>query len=699
MDSARCAPAGARRVHISFCSEAVALEAALQAPGNPWADALGRWGVGDRLPVAVATRADPDFAALLERERAARLEAFAAGLEGRLLSAHTGGDTSDNPAGVPEARRAAALEAFSKEYEAATLELEEAAAAAAAAPPPIADDPPMTSDPQLHAESQELALPGGGALLLCRFPGMTGGHVGIALSLRGLPRRLWLALPGLSAAVRNSGIAARPGRSGLSYAALCDKLQREVLYADVSLTFSRQQRHVEVLARAAGLTAEESLGSVRWLEDRLTSPSLSAAELPRLRDAINKAHQSARKALEQRGEFWVDGLAQDSVALAEALQRGCEASQLQLVAGCSATRTHALLRLKWRLREPPAAGPSADAARQFLDGLAATPRALPVQTLLKGTLAGLASASTADGAGGGAAAAEAAAAFGEAVAAPPGGVQAVQRLITLTGSLPQDVRALAMEAIEDLSAALVCSSEVRFAADWEAIAMDLSADVMSAPAEVLADWAEILRFACRRPRARAWISAGPQSAAPLSAALRSVVAHFPAADSLPSPSASGAATAAAFGPAPAAPANAHAHNGSQATGGGSGHTGLVSLALRLLQSPFASASSSDSSELATFAATTPFAPGGRPPGLVGIVHQQLSAGAVVSMSACSHEADPSTWSTDRLLDALSVTQLAGAGAHSLFIRTWGAGLAYGNGVALSLASGRCEQFFVKDAMA
>lgn len=681
--SGAAAPSSPRTVRISYCAEAAQLTEILEAPGNPWAERIRAWGIADRLPVAVATRADPAFAAQLEKEREERLEQFALGLEERFVGpAAAVADTAD--ASAKAERRRAALEAFSEEYESATRELEDAAAAASADPPPLADDPPLTNDPQLHADSETLALPGGGSLLLGRFPGMTGGHVGVALSLGGLPRRLWIALPGLSAAIRNSGIAARRGREALSYSDLCEQLQREVLYADVTLTFSRQKKHVEVLARAAGLSAEEAVGSVSWLEDRLTCPSLSASELPRLRDAIGKAHQSARKALEQRGEFWVDSLAQDSAALAEALQGGCEASQLQLVAGCSATRTHALLRLKWRLKEPPAGAGAAEAARGFLRRLKEVPTEhqdrRELQAALE-TLAAAAAPAAATEEGGAAAAAVAAAAAADAaseaaatfIALVPGTSLEGRTvsLIDFVGELPSEAKAIASQAIDDLSGALSCSSDVRFPADWVSVVADMEADFDAPATDVLEDWREILRFACRRSRARAWASAGPQLAAPLAGALRAAVARFPAADAPPAQGAAG-------------------HSG-----------GLAAMGLRLLLAPFSSSGSADdracAAAVSAFAATTPLPPrrrpGQPPPWLVGIVHPSLSAGAVVSMSGCVHEsADPQTWTTDSLLDALALTQFAGAGAHSLFIRTWAAGLAYGNGVALSTSSGRYHYY-------
>lgn len=47
---------------------------------------------------------------------------------------------------------------------------------------------------------------------------------------------------------------------------------------------------------------------------------------------------------------------------------------------------------------------------------------------------------------------------------------------------------------------------------------------------------------------------------------------------------------------------------------------------------------------------------------------------------------------DRLLDALALNLFGGGGGHSLFMKTWGAGLAYSNGIGANLITGRVSYY-------
>jgi hypothetical protein len=47
---------------------------------------------------------------------------------------------------------------------------------------------------------------------------------------------------------------------------------------------------------------------------------------------------------------------------------------------------------------------------------------------------------------------------------------------------------------------------------------------------------------------------------------------------------------------------------------------------------------------------------------------------------------------DRLLDSLALNLYGGGGGHSLFMKTWGAGLAYSNGIGTNLTTGRINYY-------
>ena len=73
------------------------------------------------------------------------------------------------------------------------------------------------------------------------------------------------------------------------------------------------------------------------------------------------------------------------------------------------------------------------------------------------------------------------------------------------------------------------------------------------------------------------------------------------------------------------------------------------------------------------------------PHFVGLVHEGTRNG-VISLTA--RVADQYDLDTDAMLTILSGKLFSGSGSHSLFMRTWGAGLAYSNGPWFSPSSGR-----------
>ena len=233
-----------------------------------------------------------------------------------------------------------------------------------------------------------------------------------------------------------------------------------------------------------------------------------------------------------------------------------------------------------------------------------------------------------------------------AEAAPPPPLAGLARLVAAVAAAPEAAREVVACAAADLRTMLGAVPDHRFGADWAALAADMAADLPTDPAAVLADWQAILAYAARRSKARGWISSpGGQQADSLAAQINAVVARLPASGAPLQPRTE----------RPAVPAWRRWLPVQRSLG----------------------------------AALWGGAQSGR---LVGFVHPRLAAGAVVSMAACAGAGEESSLGQDALLDTLALMQLAGGGAHSLFMRTWGAGLAYSNGLAASLADGRARYY-------
>jgi hypothetical protein len=77
------------------------------------------------------------------------------------------------------------------------------------------------------------------------------------------------------------------------------------------------------------------------------------------------------------------------------------------------------------------------------------------------------------------------------------------------------------------------------------------------------------------------------------------------------------------------------------------------------------------------------------PGFVGLVNPSTQGGVFLHSSPATHFLDRSE---DALLDYLAGNLYTGHGAHSLFMKTWAAGLAYSNGIRVMLRQGLLQYY-------
>ena len=80
------------------------------------------------------------------------------------------------------------------------------------------------------------------------------------------------------------------------------------------------------------------------------------------------------------------------------------------------------------------------------------------------------------------------------------------------------------------------------------------------------------------------------------------------------------------------------------------------------------------------------------PVYVGLVNENTQNGVFINQANC-----PGMWDydTESLLDYVSTKMYSGGGPHSMFMKTWGAGLAYSNG----LGSGEEDYTLIATAFA
>jgi len=182
-----------------------------------------------------------------------------------------------------------------------------------------------------------------------------------------------------------------------------------------------------------------------------------------------------------------------------------------MLASCGCAKAHALLRVRWRLRDPPAEAADRAAAFRLLQLLHALPRRRgPARARLEALLGAMASE---DG--------------GAAWLAADLEADAVASLLTQQLAAPSAARACLMAAANDLRAVLPAVPDCSLRADWRALVGGMAADLRAPAAGVLSDCSQLLRWAATRARARAFLACGPALAQPLTAALRALVARLP----------------------------------------------------------------------------------------------------------------------------------------------------------------------------
>ncbi len=213
---------------------------------------------------------------------------------------------------------------------------------------------------------------------------------------------------------------------------------------------------------------------------------------------------------------------------------------------------------------------------------------------------------------------------------------AAGRLVTAAAALPVASREAIAAAARDLRQSLPALPEETLAQDWSYLCAQMAADLAVPPATALAALAQVRNLILRADNLRGFLVASTRTAAELEPSM--------------------AALAARLGREPAV----RQTYGAQPR-----------VALR---------AGDRIPELAVAGEK-----GGPPPTTVGLLNESTRNGVVMNSAPA-----PSYFETDRasLLNFLASRLYAGGGAHSLFMRTWGAGLAYSNGVGSSESQGR-----------
>ncbi len=467
-----------------------------------------------------------------------------------------------------------AIRRYQEEYGEATNAL--AALAATVPMPNFTANPPLTLDDALQYE--EVALPGGAPVVATTFDNITRLTCGLALNLDVVPEEQLFLVPALPVMLTEIGVV----REGVAvpYDDFKEALSREILELEAYLSSDNRSGRAELVLRAAGSDSAESRQALGWLRTALESPDLSVANLPRVRDAVDIALSNARNRRRGSEESWVQNPANAYRS---------QVKPLLLEASSFLTQVHSLHRLRWRLKEVG-------------DGVA-------FERFLRGVLAEVGAAADESGA-----VAEKLEAMRAAFAKDaPGG---------------EGLGDLAIEALEDLSAALAELPDEGLKDDLLYLGAQMQADGAVAPADALAELETVLDLVRRQDNARVFVISNAADRILLWPDLEAIVESL--------------------GRDPS------------------------------VRQRYSAARHIDQRWSVREGR-------GEVPRHVGLVNASTRAGVHIHTAPCASYTDSDE---DGLLRFVAARLYGGGGAHSMFMKTWAEGLAYSNGLRSGADQGR-----------
>ncbi|HYI09945.1 MAG TPA: hypothetical protein VEK57_12875 [Thermoanaerobaculia bacterium] len=408
----------------------------LSSEKNIWRDALPRWQLTGVVPFAAAARPSPALLDREEKERVARADAEAQ----RLATQYAVTDQQE------------ALKRYQKEQDVEAARIEEEAKKLT--PPPFVKNPPLTLDDTLQYAEQKLESPDRKVgsdipIVVSTFENMSSATLGLSLRADVVPQEQLRYLSLLPQLLTRSGVI--ENGKPVSFEEMSERLRKEILRLDAGFSTNPRTERVELGVRGAGLGAGEAKRAITWMNLVLHHPDWRMENLPRLRDAVDQILSGYRNTMQGSEESWVN-----NPANAYRMQT----NRTYLAADSFLTRAHNALRLRWLLKEAPAAD---------RDALAAWFTRLSTATGTRDEL--------------------------KAMLAKPE---------TVAGLSPA-AQAIAADAVKDLDLTLIEIPDSSLAADWKYLVHAMRDDLLVAPADALARLHSVRKMLLHRGNARMWL--------------------------------------------------------------------------------------------------------------------------------------------------------------------------------------------------
>jgi Zn-dependent M16 (insulinase) family peptidase len=199
--------------------------------------------------------------------------------------------------------------------------------------------------------------------------------------------------------------------------------------------------------------------------------------------------------------------------------------------------------------------------------------------------------------------------------------------------LPEGPKQLATEAAKDLDQLLSDIPDESLAADWEYLTKEMRGDLLVPPAQALSELDSVRKSLLKTGGARMFLISSASTRATLEPGMRDILASLETGQVVPAKYAN----------------------------------------VRLVESRVRERLKSNER-----------------PVFVGLVNPNTQGGVFLNSAPMATYSD--TDNRDALLDYLASRLYGGAGAHAIFIKTWGAGLAYSNGLGGSPSNGRLSYY-------
>jgi Zn-dependent M16 (insulinase) family peptidase len=414
------------RKSITLKPQIAAVRKELASGKNIWRDALTRWQLVGVTPYAAAARPSPSLLAREDAEREARGKAEAE----RLMAQYSLTDPQ------------AAIKRYRDEYEAESARIEEEAKKVT--PATFVSTPPMTLDESIKYETKKLAS--GVPIVTSTFDNMTSATLGLALRADQLSASQVRFLSLMPALLTRSGVI--ENGKPVSFEEMSERLRKEILGLTANYSSNLRTQRVELVVRGSGIGVDESRRAIKWMSLVLEHPDWRVENLPRLRDVVDQSLASLRNTMAGQEEQWVQNPANSYRMQTNAYYLNAESFL---------TRSHNALRLRWMLKEAPAA--DRDALVAFFNDVAAQKNTARAE--LKTWLA--------------------------------------KRDVS---SLSPAAQAIAKDALKDLDLTLIELPDASLAADFTYLVNAMRDDLLMPPADVLASLDAARRQLLHRDAAR-----------------------------------------------------------------------------------------------------------------------------------------------------------------------------------------------------